>query len=320
MLDSDLSCLPSDRGGCCEIFEDIHPDEPVLAAVQRLASEGYTLALDDFVCCQELEPLVRLADIVKIEFPAISREALPMHVSRLRELGVQMILAEKLETHEEFEYCKQLGCDLFQGYFFCRPRILNQRKLPNSLGSVIRLVTQLQVPAITMEEVERVIQTDASLAFKILRYVNSVEANTNADIESIRHAAALLGLRRLRSIASMMLLASLDRDKPNELVETGMTRGRMCELLAIRGGYEAPERFFTIGLLSVLDAMLDLPMSDVVTQLPLTQEMNAALLTNQGQLGLVLRQVLDFERATEYLSANDEIAAVYWEVLQSSPN
>ena len=306
LLSRNLSCLPADRV-VLEILEDIRPDDAVLAAVERLAEQGYTIALDDFVYSPDLEPLVGLADIVKIEFPAIPNEDLPDHIEKLRELGVRTILAEKVETQEEFELCKRLGCDLFQGYFFSRPQVVSQRKTHVNIGAVVRLVSELQNPDITVGEVEEVIQTDANLSFKLLRFVNSASAATSRKIDSLKQATTLMGIARLRSLASMMLLTSIDESKPQELINLAMIRGKMCELLAAESGKIRPDRFYTLGLLSVMDAMLDKPMAEVIPLLPLATDMNDALLDCSGDLGSILACVIAFEAGT--VSPPDSLTA-----------
>ena len=313
-----LSCLPNDRV-VLEILEDIEPNEAVLEAAERLIQEGYTIALDDFVYSPELEPLIGLADIIKIEFPLIPAADLPNHIQTLRDLGVQTILAEKIETQEDFEWCKDLGCDLFQGYFFSRPQVVSQKKTQVNIGPVVRLVSELQNPEITVGEVEQIIQTDANLSFKLLRFVNSANSGTTRRIESLKQATTLMGIARLRSLASMMLMSGINENKPQELINLAMTRGKMCELQAIELGESRPDRFYTLGLLSVMDAMLDKKMEDVIPLLPLESDMNQALLDHSGQLGQVLQCVIDFESgkttSTTSLSAR-QIQQAYQKTLR----
>ncbi|QDV83445.1 EAL and HDOD domain-containing protein [Stieleria sp.] len=289
-----LSCMPPDRV-VLEILEDIEPDEEVLSAIEKLVEEGYKIALDDFVYRPELEALIGTADIVKIEFPLIPKEDLADHISKLRALGVRTILAEKIETQEDFELCKSLGCDLFQGYFFCRPQVISQRKTQVNVASIVRLMSELQNPDITVGEVEGIIQTDANLSFKLLRFVNSANAATTRTIDSLKQATTLMGISRLRSLASMMLMTSIDEGKPQELIKLAMIRGKMCELLASESRATRPDRYYTLGLLSVMDALLDKPMDEVIPLLPLADDMNDALLNRAGELGHILQSVINFE-------------------------
>ncbi len=314
LLNEDLSVLPADQV-VLEVLEDIEPDPPVLEALNELRSDGYTIALDDFIYSESLEPLIELADLVKIEFPLTPPSELPQHVARLRELGVETILAEKVETQDEFALCREAGCDLFQGYFFCRPQVLSGRRVQSSVAALVRLMSELQEPEITAKDVERIIQTDANLSFKLLRFINSANTATNVQIESIQHASALIGIRRLRSLASMMLMDSMDENKPRELITVAMTRAKMCELIAENADQERPERFYTVGLLSVMDAMLDLPMDEVVAMLPLSDEINNALLLHEGDMGSILKSVTDYESGESY-GTTIELSEAYFQSLR----
>lgn len=315
LLDADLSCLPPHRT-VLEVLEDIGPDDAVCAAIGRLSDAGFTIALDDFVYSPDLEPLLELADIVKIEFPQIPPEDLDEHISKLRSRGVRTILAEKLETQEDFELCQRLGCDLFQGYFFCRPQVVSRRRIQSNVGSVMRLVSELQNQDISTAELAEMVRADASLSFKVLRFVNSAGSATNTKIESLEHAIMLLGRGRLRSLASMILLASISEDKPEELIKTAMMRAKLCELLAERANDERPERYFTLGLLSLADAMLDLPMEEVVQLLPLTEDMNEALVHRRGILGDTLQCATNLETGGAFALDNEGVEAAYVDALQ----
>ncbi|MEM6471799.1 MAG: HDOD domain-containing protein [Planctomycetota bacterium] len=295
VLSDQLLCIPAGRV-VLEILEDIEPDDDVIAAVSKLVAAGHVIALDDFVYSPRLDPLIELADIVKIEYPAIPTDALEPHIRELRDRGVKTILAEKIETHEDFKRCEALGCDLFQGYYFSKPQIVEGRKLPEATIGVVRLVSELQNPDITLARVEQLLESDPALSFRLLRFVNSAQAGTERRVESLKQATALMGLAKLRSLASMMLLSSLNENKSEELIQTAMVRARMCERLAELAGSDRLDRFFTLGLFSVLDALLDLPMRSVVESLPLSSEINEALTDGSGELGETLLHVLSHER------------------------
>lgn len=314
LLRGDLSCIPPDQS-VLEILEDIEPDNEVLEAIQDLSNRGYRIALDDFVFSPKLIPLIELADIVKLELPQISKSELPEQIAQLRDLGVKSLLAEKVETQDEFELCKELGCDLFQGFFFCRPQIVEKRRPKNDCISIVQLVAKLQEPSITIPQVTKVIQSDVNLSYRILRFINSARFGFAMNIDSIEQAAVLLGLDRLRSIASMVLMASLDEGKPEELAKTAMLRARMCQQVAMNLRYENPERFFTLGIFSLLDAILDSPMEEVVEQLPFSAEMKSALVDHAGRLGQVLDQVIELEgnqSQTSCLPSDTYAQALRW--------
>lgn len=315
LLNADLSCLPPD-GTVLEILEDIEPDDAVLAAIKRLSDSGYTIALDDFIYQPAFEPLVELADIVKIEFPLIPSDELPRHIAKLRSLGVKTILAEKIETQAEFETCKQLGCDLFQGYFFCRPQVINRRRTQSNMASLFQLAALLQLPDVSTGDLAELVRTDPGLSYKVLRFVNSAACGTRKEVESLEHAITLLGRIRLRSLASMILLGSVKGDKPQELIKTAMMRAKLCEILATQNGDRQPERFFTLGMLSVMDAILDLPMHEVLELLPLSSDMNEALLHRTGELSDVLERATAVERVSGDLVHELDAGSAYLEALQ----
>ena len=307
LLNADLSCLPPERI-VLEVLEDIEPDEEVLAAVRRLAEAGFTIALDDVVYRKELEPLIELADIIKVDLPQIPLDELPTHVAALQRHSVKL-LVEKVETQEEFDLCKQLGFSYFQGYFFCKPQILSERRVGGNQVAAMRLLSELQDPAITPEKVEDLLRMDPTLSFQVLRFVNSSSNGLSNPIESIRHAAVVMGVQRIRSFASMMVLRAAGDAKPLELMNVALTRAKLCELVATRMGETRTERPFTVGLLSVLDAVLDRPMNEVIELLPLSEDINAALLEHTGSLGRILESVMEYEHSATRRDSDPPVVA-----------
>ena len=289
-----LRALPKERV-VLEVLEDIRPDEEILEALNDLSSSGYTIALDDFVFHQELLPLVSLADIVKVELPSCNRELLPEHIRRLREYDVRL-LAEKVETHEDFDFCKSVGFDYFQGFFFSKPLIITGQEIPASRMAALSLVARLNSPEVDFDEVESMICMEPSLCYKLLRFVNSVVCSPSQRIDSIRQAAVMLGLRRIRTFATLVLMASMSHSKPKELIVVALTRAKMCEILAKVSCNERCDTFFTIGLLSVMDALIDKPMTEVLGLLPLSTEVGDAILHHAGVLGSALNCVEQYER------------------------
>jgi EAL and modified HD-GYP domain-containing signal transduction protein len=284
--------LPKERV-VLEVLEDVKPDEEVIAALNTLAENGYTIALDDFTYSKELEPFVRLANIIKIDLMASDRSVLKEHVRELRRFDVKL-LAEKVETHEDFEYCKELGFDYYQGYFFCKPNtVVGQHSAVNRVAT-LRLLAKLQESNVQFDELERIISQDPTLSYKLLRYVNSAVYSLARKLESINEATVFVGMQRIRTWSSILMLASME-DKPRELIVTALVRARMSELLASALGHERPERLFTVGLFSVLDAMFDRPMEEILKSIPLAEEIAHALLTQEGPVGDILRWVLAYE-------------------------
>jgi EAL and modified HD-GYP domain-containing signal transduction protein len=286
--------FPTDRV-VVEVLENIPVDAELIEAVRELSAKGYTIALDDFIYRESLRALVEIADIVKVDILAQDRLALQEHVAVLRQYNVKL-LAEKVETQDDFRYCKDLGFDYFQGYFFCKPEVIKGHRIPANRLVTLQLLAKLQDPETDFEELESIVSRDVSLSYKLLRVVNSAFYSLTRKVDSIRHALLLLGTRFITSWVSLIILAGID-DKPHELMITAMVRAKMCELLAQALGRRNKDTFFTVGLFSALDALMDSSMEEVLGSLPLSDEIKAALLEYEGSLGAVLRCVLAYERS-----------------------
>jgi len=286
--------LPKDRV-VLELLEDIEADEEVVNSVKRLSEQGYSIALDDFIYHESLQPLVQLADIVKIDIMAMSRDEIREHVEALRQHPLRLV-AEKVETQEEHDYCMELGFDYFQGYFLAQPKVIQGRRLPNNRLAILKLLSRLQDPEITSKQLEELIAQDVAFSYRILRYVNSAAYAPPRKIESIHQAVVRLGLQTIRSWTALLAMSQVD-DKPTELVVTAMIRGKMAEQMARALDAEQPDSFFTVGLFSALDALMDNSMEEILTQLPLADHIAQALLHKGGGLhGEVLNCVLAYER------------------------
>ncbi len=292
ILQDYTAVFPTDRV-VLEVLEDIVVDAQLIEAVRALSSQGYTIALDDFVFDEQLRPLVEVADIVKVDVLASDRAALRQNVARLRQYDVKL-LAEKVETRDDLAYCRELGFDYFQGYFLCEPDIVTGQRSPANRLTVLRLLAKLQEAETTMEQLEAIIRQDVSLSLKLLRLVNA-DPSLPQQIDTIHQALLNLGTKFITAWGSLIMLADIG-DKPHELMVTAMIRGKMCELLASAKHLADKERFFTVGLFSVLDAMLDSPMTEIVASLPLTEDVAQALLSYEGVLGHTLHSVLAYER------------------------
>lgn len=277
-----------------EVLEDVTADEEVLAGLSALSRRGHRIALDDFRYGPDTEPLLELADLVKLDLRTIPSSALAEQVAILRRRNVQLV-AEKVETHDELQACRELGFDLFQGYFLCRPDLVAGRKLTPSRLTVLRLLIELQNPDAEFGLIEGMIARDAALSYKLLRSVNAAHMATRNRIGSVRQALTMLGLEHVRSLASLIVLTNID-DKPNELLVTAALRAKMCECLARAAGQPGEERHFTVGLLSALDALMDQKLETLLTALPVSQEICEALLRGEGALGETLNCAMAYER------------------------
>jgi len=313
IVNSDL--LPPEKDQLVlEVLENVEPDEELVDAVRKLSNDGYRIALDDFIFHDKLRPLVELADIIKIDLRALDRDTLEEHVRLLSQYPAKL-LAEKVETPEELDHCQKLGFDYFQGYFLCCPRNIKGRRLPANRVNTMRLVAQLQDPATDLEQLETIIAQDVTLSYKLLRYLNSAAFSGRKQISSIRHALVYLGHRAIKNWATLIALADID-DKPSELINAALIRAKMCELLARALDKQDRESAFTVGMFSVLDAMLDTPLPDLMADLPLSPEITEALLHHQGEFGCVLQTTIAYDRGDwEHINcpgvADDMLSDIY---------
>ncbi len=291
------SQLPADRV-VLEILEDLEVDAELIAAVRRLREQGYRVALDDFIYHPAKEPLLDLSEIVKVDLRALDEAQLNEHVELLHG-RVPTLLAEKVETEQEYHRCREAGFDLFQGYFFSKPKVLGGRRMRSNKLAALRLLAKLQEPSTDVNEIERLVGQDVSLSYKLLRAVNSAAMGLARKVESVQRAVVMLGRQRIISWVSLIAFAELGQGEC-ELMRTAMVRGRMCETLARRlGRGDEADSFFTVGLFSALEALLCQPMEELLEPLPLAEPLVAALLENAGPMGRALAWTLAYERGQD---------------------
>ncbi|MDO6747286.1 EAL and HDOD domain-containing protein [Gilvimarinus sp. 1_MG-2023] len=277
-----------------EVLENETVNSRLLHRLKTLREAGFAIALDDFELTPTTEPLLAYADIVKLDVLALSDSQLTDHIKKTKALGIQ-VLAEKIESMAMLEHCKSLGCDLFQGYFLERPSIIKGRRLSESKQAVLQLLAKLNEPNVAFEDVEKIIERDPVLSYKLLRLVNSAAFGLPRTIESLRQALTLLGLKIIKNWIGLLAMAKLS-DKPAELSAQALSRAKFCELIAAqsRPEYEC-DRFFTAGLLSMLDAFMDAPLEQVIGSIQLSDQLKAALLEHAGEEGKLLLTVIDYE-------------------------
>jgi len=269
-----------------EVLEDIIIDEEIIQAVINFSQQGFTIALDDFIYHEDLKPLVAVADIIKIDLLALSDEALIEHVNILKQFNVKL-LAEKVESNAQYQRCKALGFDYYQGFFFCKPTIFDDRPLPKDKIASLRILTELQRPDITADEVEELIKHDLTLSYKLLRCINSAAFALPKRIESLRQAVLYLGLNTIKSWAAIIAFSSVDSSATKELLTTGLIRAKMAELLAPDFECDS-DTAFMLGLFSIADAMFNKPMSTLLDAIPISEPIKRALEDNEGDLGKLL--------------------------------
>ncbi|MCH7686249.1 MAG: HDOD domain-containing protein [Planctomycetes bacterium] len=235
-----------------------------------------------------------MAEVVKVDYSRLNQVAVRNEVESLRDYPIDL-LAENIGTYEEFELSRDLGFDLFQGHFLSQPRIIEQQTIPNNRLAILSLIGKLQDSSIAVGEIEELVTHDVSLSYKLLRYINSAAVGLGRKVDSIRQAVVLLGLQRLRTMITLIMLAGID-DKPIALLETAMLRARMCQSLACELDRDDQDAFFTVGLFSALDALMDSPLHRILEGLPLSDDVKGAILNYEGAMGAALKCVLCYER------------------------
>jgi EAL and modified HD-GYP domain-containing signal transduction protein len=278
-----------------EVLEDICITDKIISSLKILKQKGFTLALDDFVMDEKYRPLLALVDIIKLELPAMDEAELEKTIKTLKQYKVK-ILAEKIETPELFNRCRDLGCDMFQGYFLAKPEIMKGKKIAASKMAILSLISEIQSPEIDMNGLSKIISRDPALSFKLLKLINSAAFKRRNTIDSIHRAVTLLGLDKIKSWASLLALSKLD-DKPESLHYTALVRALMCEKLAEYIHLDQKDRFYTVGLLSCLDAFFDQEITEVIKHISLDTTINNALLNYEGEAGLALHTTLNFEKS-----------------------
>jgi c-di-GMP-related signal transduction protein len=287
--------LPKDRV-VLEVLETVAVDEELVAACRDLKQAGYQLALDDYCDASDSRTLLSLADFVKVDVLATceaEQERLAREFSRSH---IQLV-AEKVESYEVFEKARGLGYRYFQGYFFSRPESLTHRDIPaNMLNHLLVLQAANRVP-LDLEDVAQRIKAETSLSYRLLRYLNSAAFPMAASVHSIPHALRLLGERGTRRWVSLVTIAAMAEGKPEELVVLPVMRARFCELIApLAGLSDSANDLFLLGLLSAMDAILDMPMADVLKEISVGLPIRDALLGRPNPPGKVLALVKFYER------------------------
>ncbi len=276
-----------------EILEDVPATDEIVNCCLQLARAGYTLALDDFVYDKNLQPLIELAEIIKIDFRLTPMTRIKKLVHDLKEYNCQL-LAEKVETYDEFEQAQKLGFTYFQGYFFSRPEVLRNKEITSSELTILQLISEVNDVHFDIDKIENLIAQDVSTSYKLLTYLNSSYFSRSQPLSSIRQAIVFLGERGVRIFVSLIATSRLAENKPHELIKTSIIRARFLEQIGLALRQNSGE-FFMLGLFSLLDAMLDNPMDYLLAKLPLPASVNEALIHNAGDLFPYLKLVEKYE-------------------------
>ncbi|MCD6280245.1 MAG: HDOD domain-containing protein [Deltaproteobacteria bacterium] len=309
-----------------EILEDVETDSNILSACKEIAEKNYTIALDDFVYKKDLEELMHLSHIIKIDFRATSREEIREFIKLSLPYKVSL-LAEKVENYDEFNIAKDMGFSYFQGYFFSKPEIIKAKEIPSLKVNFLQIMSEANRRDLSFTRLEKYISHDVGISYKLLRYINSPYFRRIEKISSIKQAIVMLGENGIRQFLSLIALSELVSNKPQELLRNSVIRAKFCELLGDRNpsGLDKSE-LFTLGLFSLIDAILDDSMENVMSRLPLSENIKNALLKGEGRLADFLKLVISYETGdwdnvsalSSHLGVNEEklplhyLEAIIW--------
>lgn len=306
-----------------EILESVPADPDVLAACQKLKQQGYMIAVDDYVAGDPREPLAKIADIIKVEMQLTTEEERADMIKQFASRHCRM-LAEKIETPAEFLRARDQGFVYFQGYFFRRPEMLSTRDMPAHQLHYLRMLQEVSRPDLDLTELEELIKAEASVCYGLLRYLNSAMFSFSREIHSVKHALSLLGEHDVRRWVRLVAAVGAGHNKTSDLVLSALVRGRFGELLASSVEHGESD-LFLLGLLSLIDAMLEMPMESVLERISLDHETKAVLLGTPSTLRPVYQLMLAHEsgewEAAAQLSAGlhrdrEQVAGYYWQAEQ----
>ena len=323
MLLKDYVTLVPSNQTVVEILETVPPDDLVMAACQRLKEAGYMIALDDFAIDDPRAPLTEVADIIKVDLKRTTPAECAAMIKRYGPWRCRM-LAEKVETREEFVAASKAGFVYFQGYFFRRPEVLATHEVPANRINYVRMLQTVSKPELDPREIEDAIKSEASLCYRLLRYLNSAVFGFANEIHSVRHALAMLGEREVRRWVRLVVTLAAGQGKSSELVLSALVRARFCELLSPKIQHGESD-LFLLGLLSMMDAILETPMPEVLDRVPIDQETKALLLGGTGRLRplyqlMLARESGDWQNTAELSKSlhlsDGEVAEAYWSAMQ----
>lgn len=279
-----------------EILENVQVTDELIASCRYLKEKGYLVALDDFVYDPKFKPLLELTDIVKIDVRLTPLKTIHKTLKLLHPYRVKL-LAEKVESQDEFELANKLGFKYFQGYYFSKPEKIQIKEVNAARINLINLLAEVSRKTTDINRLHSIISVDIAISYKLLRFLNSAYFYRLQKVKHVKHAIAYLGESELRRFILLVLVSELTSDKPDELVRIAVVRAKFLELM-VKGSYlgDQSSELFLVGLFSLLDVMLNVTMSDVMEKLPLEEDVKNALVNKQGPYSPFLRIVVAYER------------------------
>ncbi len=279
-----------------EILEDVEATDAIIDACRLLIEKGYTLALDDFVFKTDLEPLIKLAHIIKIDFRQTPVDGIQECLNKLPSENIKL-LAEKVETNSEFEKALEMGFDYFQGYFFCRPEIIKGKEISTSNINNMKLMAEINGSDFDFNRVKKLIERDVSISYKLLQYANSSFFGRMNKAKNIKQALVYIGENEIKRFISFFLLSKVAQGKPGELIKQSCIRAKFCQNLGEIGKYgKYSDELFTVGIFSLIDTILNQDIEVIMEKIPLLSDIKKAIISQEGDLGDYLKLSVSYEK------------------------
>jgi len=321
LLNDYVTLLPA-KQTVLEILETVELDSTILAACKNLREAGYLIALDDFVGNDPREALVDMADLIKVDLLGTTREQCADLVKRLGPR--HRMVAEKVETREQFQWTREMGFAYFQGFFFREPEVLTTHDIPANRLNYVLMLQVVSQPELNLRKIEDLIKGEVSICYRLLRYLNSAAFGFTHEIHSVRHALGLLGEREIRRWVRLVATLGAGQYACSEVLFSALARARFCELLGPKLPHGGSD-LFLLGLMSMMDVILNSRMEDVLEKVPLEPQIKDALLSRPSPLRDIYRLMLAQESgewqgvselATHFRLTTHEIADAHWQGMQ----
>ncbi|NOX32568.1 MAG: HDOD domain-containing protein [Deltaproteobacteria bacterium] len=280
-----------------EVLENIEPEKKIIDSLKLFKKKGFTIALDDFIYHEKFQPMMELCHIIKFDLIETPLESLADIVKSIQTDYDITLLAEKVETYDEFELAKKMGFNLFQGYFFARPEVLSKKDISSGQITKLKLVDEAGRKELDFKKIETFIKKDVSVSFKLLKFINSAYFGRPTPVNTIKDAITYLGIDELRKFINIVAVSNLNKDKPNELIRSSVIRARMCEQCgSLVKTHFTTDELFTLGLFSFMDAMLDRKMKDILKNISFSNKIKTALLGKDKDFQKILNIIISFEQ------------------------
>ncbi|EPJ46378.1 MAG: HDOD/EAL domain-containing protein [Osedax symbiont Rs2] len=284
----------------------------LVAKLKELGNQGVRLALSDYDPRERrFDVLLNIVHIIKLDIQRLGMENLPGLIAKLKPFHLEL-LADKVESQEQYNQCATMGFSLYQGFFLSEPATVRGKKIGANKTVLLQLLTEFDRPGANAKSIEELALNDPNLTYKILKVVNSAAFNTPKEIISLSHAISLLGMAQIKRWVVIFMTTGEECAVP-DLVSNMLVRGRMCEIISEMTGQHDPISHFMVGLLSQLDVLLNIEMCDLLDQMPLTNEISNAILDHKGKMGEILSDVKYYQHG-DFDSVKGDVNSTVYQV------